>query len=256
MVPAWSARPAKSIRQRPCGQIDSATPTAASIPARALPCSTCSSMNASMPAIRSASGPIAAGSNPACVMAAARSTPSPSVSSRAASGAIAPVSSRLPRQETPNLAPSSSVNATTPTGLTGTCPASASRSIATNAETTPSGPSNGPPSGTESRWLPVTIAPAPSAGFLGGIPPGPQIAVLVGLEAKTASLGFAAEPVAAAGLGGRKRKAPVAARLVAPAERQERLPQRQLPRGSLAHGCCSPIGTRTCRSAATSRARS
>ena len=43
VVPAWSARPVKSSRHRPCGQIASAMPTAAPSPASALPCSTCSS---------------------------------------------------------------------------------------------------------------------------------------------------------------------------------------------------------------------
>ena len=34
--------------------------------------------------------------------------------------------------------------------------------MAANPDTTPSGPSNAPPSGTESRWLPVTTAGCPS----------------------------------------------------------------------------------------------
>ena len=33
--------------------------------------------------------------------------------------------------------------------------------MAAKADTTPSGPSNAPPSGTESRWLPVAMAPGP-----------------------------------------------------------------------------------------------
>ena len=77
--------------------------------------------------------------------------PPASVSARALAGSIAPASSRLPRQATPNLAPSSSQNAATASGRTGTFPCSRSRSIAANAVTTPSGPSKAPPSGTESR---------------------------------------------------------------------------------------------------------
>src|SRR5690606_26980310 len=48
-------------------------------------------------------------------------------------------------------------------------PRSLSRSTAANADTTPSGPSNAPPPGTESRWLPVTTAP--SAGKASRDPP-------------------------------------------------------------------------------------
>ena len=81
------------------------------------------------------------GSRPAAVIASARLTPLPSRSSRAASGAIAPVSSRVPRQARPNLAPSSSQNAATAIGRAGTNPPALSRSIAANADTTPSGPS-------------------------------------------------------------------------------------------------------------------
>ena len=33
--------------------------------------------------------------------------------------------------------------------------------MAANPDATPSGPSKAPPSGTESRWLPVTMAPGP-----------------------------------------------------------------------------------------------
>ena len=81
---------------------------------------------------------------------------------RAWSGSSAPVSSREPAQAMPNRAPSSSVKLTTASGRAGTCPRSRSRSTAANPPTTPSGPSNAPPSGTESRWLPVTT-PGPSA---------------------------------------------------------------------------------------------
>ena len=51
-------------------------------------------------------------------------------------------------------APSSSLNAATAIGRAGVKPWARSWSIAANADTTPSGPSKAPPSGTESRWLP------------------------------------------------------------------------------------------------------
>ncbi len=94
-----------------------------------------------MPATSSGSGPIAAGSCPAAVIASAKVVPSRSRSPRALAGSTAPASSRLPRHATPNRAPSSSQNAATASGRTGTCPRSRSRSIAANAVTTPSGPS-------------------------------------------------------------------------------------------------------------------
>ena len=94
-----------------------------------------------MPATSPGSGPRAAGSCPAAVIASASVVPPESVSARARAGSIAPASSRLPRQATPNLAPSSSQNAATASGRTGAFPRSRSRSIAANAVTTPSGPS-------------------------------------------------------------------------------------------------------------------
>ncbi len=136
----------------------SAIPIAAPLAASALPCSTCSSTKAPRLASSPGSGPMPPGSSPAAVIALARLTPPPSRRSRAAAGSTAPVSSRLPRQARPNRPPSSSVNAATTTGRAGTKPRSRSRSIAAKADTTPSGPSKAPPSGTESRWLPVAIA--------------------------------------------------------------------------------------------------
>ncbi len=50
-----------------------------------------------------------------------------------------------------------------PTGLVNRAPLPRSSSRAAKAETTPSGPSKAPPSGTESRWDPVTTA-FPAAG--------------------------------------------------------------------------------------------
>jgi hypothetical protein len=74
-------------------------------------------------------------------MAAASVVPAASVSARALAGSSTPVSSRLPRQATPNLAPSSSVNAATATGRRGLRPRSRRASMAAKPVTTPSGPS-------------------------------------------------------------------------------------------------------------------
>ena len=110
-------------------------------------------------------------------MASPRVTPSASRSPRAVAGSIAPVSSRLPRQATPNRPPSSSANAATAIGRAGSKPSARNWSMAAKADTTPSGPSNAPPSGTESRWLPTSIARAgdppepPAIRRLGGDTP-------------------------------------------------------------------------------------
>jgi hypothetical protein len=69
-----------------------------------------------------------------------------------------PVSRREPRQATPKRDPSSSANAAIPIGRLGANPRSRSVSMASSAETMPSGPSYPPPCGTESKWLPVTTA--------------------------------------------------------------------------------------------------
>lgn len=76
-------------------------------------------------------------------------------------GVSTPAASREPTQATPNRAPSSSPKLTIASGLVNRASRSRSRSRAANDETTPSGPSKAPPSGTESRWDPVTIAPSP-----------------------------------------------------------------------------------------------
>ena len=161
VVPAWLASPWKEHRQRPCGQIAVATPTGAGPSASHRPCSTCSSTNAPMRASRSSSRPSPSGSRPAARIASASVTPSAPVSARARSASSAPVSSRDPAHATPNLAPSSSAKFTTATGRDGRTPRSRSSRTASSALTTPSGPSYAPPSGTESRWLPVTSASAP-----------------------------------------------------------------------------------------------
>ena len=162
-VPAWSGRPAKSKRHRPCGQIPSATPIAAPSGARARPCSTCSSTNAPNRASRSSSGPIRLASQPAAVIAAASVTPSSSPRARAAPGSMAPVIRRLPRQGTRKRAPSSSVKTAIATGRSGLKFLAFSSATAASADATPSAPSYPPPSGTESRWLPVTTASSRAA---------------------------------------------------------------------------------------------
>ena len=115
------------------------------------------------------SSPRCSGLRPARTSASANVIPSASRSPRARSAVRAPVDSCDPTHATPKRAPSSSENATTATGMAGTTPRSRSMSIAANADTTPSGPSNAPPSGTESRWEPVTKASRGSPVHPGGI---------------------------------------------------------------------------------------
>ncbi len=163
VVPAWLPCPVNRNRHRPCARIEVARPTGAARSTRPRPCSTCSSTKQPIRPIASGSAPSPAGSTPAARTASARLTPSASRSARAASAVIAPVSSREPRHGTPNRPPSSSANTTTASGRRGVNPLARSRSTATSADTTPSGPSNAPPPGTESRWLPVTTASGPGA---------------------------------------------------------------------------------------------
>ena len=160
VVPAWFASPVNSNRYRPCGQIELATPTGAPPSTSPRPCSTCSSTKV---VIRSTNGdgPTAEGSAPHSRSAERSVVPDRSVSDRARSAGNAPTATRDPRQGIPNRDPSSSTKAPTPIGTRGPNPAARSRSTATSADTTPSGPSKAPPSITESRWLPVTT-PGPS----------------------------------------------------------------------------------------------
>src|SRR3954454_7620501 len=161
VVPAWLAWPAKSNRNRPCGQIPLPTPTAACRSTRSRPCSTCSSTKDPTSARRSAS--------PSCTpdTASSSDTPLRSVRAAARSQGSDPVARREPRQARPNRDPSSSTKTATPSGRAGRTPRSRSRSIAASADTTPSGPSYAPPSGTESRWEPVST-PVVSAGSTSG----------------------------------------------------------------------------------------
>ena len=185
----------------------------------------------------SSSGPSASGSRPAARIASTRLIPSWSRSSLAAAGSTAPVSSRLPRHATPNLAPSSSMNAATAIGRAGWNPAPRRSLIAANADTTPSGPSNAPPSGTESRWLPVTTACATAAR---ASPPRPQVAVAVAVGTKAQPGRGPGEPAPAGGIGLSPRVPPVAAGQLFPpdpgqlgphvSERHLRSPPRPRPR--------------------------
>jgi len=119
----------------------------------------CSSTNEEIRPSASGSGPSSSGCWPAARIASAMVIPSASRSASARSGLRTPVITRDPAHETPNRAPSSSTKFTTPIGRCGRKPSDLSRSIASNPLTTPSGPSNAPPSGTLSRWEPVTIPP-------------------------------------------------------------------------------------------------
>ena len=138
-----------------------AKPTGAPTSASARPCSMCTSTKALSIARRSGAGPSRPGSAPARSMACASVVPSASASARAASGRRAPQVSRLPTQATPKRAPSSSEKKATATGRRGERERARSSSTARKPETTPKGPSNAPPLGTLSRWLPVATAPGP-----------------------------------------------------------------------------------------------
>src|SRR5687767_7365774 len=73
-----------------------------------------------------------------------------------------PNAAQLPKSPMPKRAPSSSHQPTISTGRRKRTPSSSSESIASTAQSTPSAPSKRPPSGTESRWEPTTIAgPSP-----------------------------------------------------------------------------------------------
>ncbi len=132
-------------------------------PRRARPCSTWSSTKTPTWARVSSSRPRPSGSRPPAREHLVEATALGRRRGRGpAPGRATPVSSREPMHGTPNRAPSSSVKQATAIGRSGRNPSPRSRSIAWNADATPSGPSNAPPSRTESRWLPVT-SPGPSA---------------------------------------------------------------------------------------------
>jgi len=81
---------------------------------------------------------------------------------------------RDPAQAMPNRAPSSSAKLTTPIGLAGTNPLFRNASTVASALTTPSGPSKAPPSGTESRWEPMTTPGRPARTAASGSPHQPH----------------------------------------------------------------------------------
>ena len=168
--PAWLASPPNVNSHRPCGQIDDATATGASTRSSARPCSTCSSTNTPTRSARCGSAPrcsgVAADSNKCFrqrdsvdVAQSARPVGDPARRSTAAIRRTQRRSARLPRRRMRRPRP----------GWRAPPRVRRNMSMAANAETTPSGPSNAPPSGTESRCEPVTNAPRGSPDQPGGI---------------------------------------------------------------------------------------
>ena len=219
VVPAWLACPAKSKRQRPCGQISLASPTATSRSTRSRPCSTCSSTK--VPTRSSESSPsrrVEAGvgdrvgeEDAVAVAQLARLRPTSSRRSPAASpGRRGRSASPPPRRRPP-----------TPIGRAGSKPRSRSRSIAASADTTPSGPSYAPPSRTESRCEPVRT---PRPGRRRGRPPGDLVADAVGLDGEPAGRALLGEPGPQLGLGRGPGLAEVAARRGRAADRRQVAP--------------------------------
>ncbi len=226
-MPAWLASPIRSSRHRPCGQIAAPTPTGRSRSTRPRPCSTCSSTN--VPTRRSVSGsaPRWAGSCPASAIASAIVTPSVSRSARARSGSSWPVSRRDPAQAMPNRAPSSSAKLATPIGRAGRNPSRISTSSAARDDTTPSGPSKAPPSGTESRCEP-SDQPRP-AGRHGGVrvaPPRPLVAGAVLHQVQAPCRRLAGEPLPQRHVVAGPGEPAVAAGARVPADALERRPHR------------------------------
>ncbi len=248
VAPAWLASPQKSSRQRPCGQIAVATPTAAPAWISDRPCSTCSSTNVPMLSRRSVR-PTLRGSRPRAVMTSAIVRPSRSLRARALSALSAPVTSCEPAHAMPNRAPSSSAKLPTTTGRLGVNPSARSRSTAANDETTPSGPSYAPPSGTESRCEPISSASVAAA------PPGELVAVAVLDELHAARRRLAGEPLAQLHVGIGPREPPIAAGPRIPPDGSDVVKHQPLPSERVASAPPS-IGTRRPRSLATSAARS
>ena len=174
VVPAWLASPGKSSRHRPWGQMSVPTATGWPRSTSARPCSTCSSTKLPMRSRVSWSGPMSSGSRPALASASAIVVPSASSRPLARSAVMAPVITLDPAHATPKRAPSSSTKFTIPMGLRGCQPSAFdfawSRSMAARALTTPRGPSKAPPSGTLSRWDPVTTPFWPRAAAASGSP--------------------------------------------------------------------------------------
>ncbi len=179
VVPAWLASPVNSKRQRPCGQIAEATPTGDSVIGQrpALLDVQLDVRRRCRPAARRP-GRGSPGPGPAALHRRGQSSRRPRRSGPApAPASSCPVISRDPAQATPNRAPSSSAKLAIATGLAGvTSRGARSTSTAAKEETTPSGPSNAPPSGHR-----VQVRAGDDGAWPSGPPPGPLVAVAVGL---------------------------------------------------------------------------
>ena len=246
-MPAWSARPVKSKRHRPCGQMLSATPMAASIGASARPCSTCSSTNAPIRPSRSSSGPSRLGSAPAARHR--RGQRDPVVVAEAAGGAgfDGPGHQAAPQARHPEpgaLLLGEDRDGHGPFGIKvpgfqlghgGQRGRDPERSVVAPA--------------VGDR---IQVA-AGDDGILPGrvprTPPGPQVAVAVLFHGQAEAVRLAGEPGPALGVG---RGPGVAAVAGGPRVAAQRL---QLP-PQLGEAHCSAIGTRTPRWVATSAASS
>ena len=243
VVPAWLAWPVKSNRQRPCGQISLASPTATSRSTRSRPCSTCSSTK-----VPTRSGQPTTAEAPRREAGAAgrldrvgRKTPSRSRSSRAFSQVIAPVTSREPRHARPKREPSSSTKAETPIGRSGSKPRSRSRSMAARRRDHAQRAVVRTP--VEHR---VEVRPGEHRGraVVRALtrrrlsPPRDHVADEVGLHRQAARARLLEEPGAQLGLGRGPGLAEVATR-------RGRAPhRRQVPPHLLEPHACSPSATR------------
>ncbi len=97
--------------------------------------------------------------------------PSASVSASVSAGSSCPAQMPLPIMARPKRAPSSSVQFTSSIGASVSVPVSARVRSTSSPASTPSAPSNLPPVGCRSRWLPISTGgrkdPAPRGGRRG-----------------------------------------------------------------------------------------
>ena len=107
----------------------------------------------------------------------------------------------------------------------GRSPARAAASMASSAETMPSGPSYAPPCGTESKWLPVTTA-SPAAG---SPHQAHRLPLPSGLDGQLAVERLLDEPLPAGQVGLAERVPQVAAGTLVAPDRGQRAPQRGEP---------------------------
>ncbi len=159
--PAWLPSPVTVIRQRPWARIDDATPTGAPGAASSGPVRRAVRRNTPMRPSAS-SGPMPAGSTPAARSASANETPSGSCRRRAASGSIG--AGHQPGAQARHAEPAALLlgehhDRHGLRGVEARGPQLVDRHQ--RRRPTPSGPSNAPPPGTESRWQPVTTASGP-----------------------------------------------------------------------------------------------